>query len=270
MKYVSLYDNNKIPALGLGTWGMGGGTFPNYAQDKKVMTAIRAALELGYRHIDTAEMYAGGHTEELVGKAIRGFPRGDLFVTSKVWHNHLHYQDVRNALEGSLRRMGIEYLDLYLIHWPNNRVPLEETFKALNELLDEGLVKYLGVSNFNLTQLQKAITLSHTPLITNQVHYSLYNRNYEKNGVLAYCQDHNILLTAYTPIEKGRVSRDKRLKRMAARYTSTPVQIALAWLIQQTNVIAIPMSTNRAHLEENMGALEIELSKDDVAILNRS
>ncbi len=269
MKYVSLYDGFKIPVLGLGTWGMGGGMSPNYAQDEKVIAAIQVALKLGYAHIDTAEMYADGHTEELVGKAIKGFPRRDLFITSKVYHTRLRYQDVRTALEGSLKRMGTDYLDLYLIHWPNSRVPLEETFKALNELVDEGLVRYLGVSNFNLIQLQRAINLCHTPLVTNQVPYSLYDRKYVNNGVLAYCQDHDILLTAYTPIEKGRVSRDKRLKHMAARYAATPVQIALAWLIQQSNVIAIPMSTNKAHLEENLGALEVELSADALRALDQ-
>lgn len=269
MKYKSLYDGSNLPALGLGTWSMGGGMSPNYRQDERVLIAIRDALKLGYTHIDTAEMYAGGHTEELVGKAIEGFPRRDLFITSKVWHTHLRYQDVRTALTGSLKRMGIDYLDLYLIHWPNTRVPLEETFKALNELIEEGLIRYLGVSNFDLIQLQKAIELSHTPLVTNQVPYSLYDRKYVNNGILAYCQDKGILLTAYTPIEKGRVSSDKRLKHMATKYAATPIQLALTWLIHQPSVIAIPMSTNKAHLEENLGALEVELSADDLIALDQ-
>lgn len=269
MKYKNIADNGKIPVIGLGTWEVGGHRSPDYSQDDEIVAAFRAALELGYTHIDTAEMYGGGHTEELVGQAIRGVDRQDLFITSKVWPDNLYYQDVLDAADGSLSRLGIDYLDLYLIHWPSESVPLEETFRALNELGERGQVKRLGVSNFNLSQLKQARQLSQTRLVCNQVPYSLFHREYVKNGVLNYCQENNILMTAYTPIEKGKVANHAKLKEIAAKYEATPVQIALNWLVQQPQVITIPMSTNKQHLAENLAAADLELSKEDIHLLDQ-
>jgi diketogulonate reductase-like aldo/keto reductase len=269
MKYKTIADNGKIPVIGLGTWEVGGDRSPDYSQDDEIIEAFRAALELGYNHIDTAEMYGGGHTEELVGQAIRGIKRQDLFITSKVWPDNLHYQDVLDAAAGSLKRLGTDYLDLYLIHWPNASVPLDETFRALNELVERGRVRHLGVSNFNLRQLKQARQLSQTRLFGNQVPYSLFHREYANNGVLEYCQENDLLVTAYTPIEKGRVADNAVLKEIAAKYNATPVQVALSWLVQQPQVIAIPMSTNRKHLAENLEAAELELSKEDIHRLDQ-
>ena len=269
MKYKNIADNGKIPVIGLGTWEVGGHRSPDYSQDDEIVNAFQAALELGYTHIDTAEMYGGGHTEELVGQAIRDMKRQDLFITSKVWPDHLHYQDVLEAAAGSLKRLGTDYLDLYLIHWPNDSVPLEETFRALNELVERGLVRHLGVSNFNLRQLKQARQLSQTKLICNQVPFSLFNRKYANNGVLEYCQENGLLVTAYTPIEKGRVADNAKLKQIAAQYDATPVQVALSWLVQQPQVITIPMSTNKQHLAENLQAADLELSEEDIHSLDQ-
>ncbi len=269
MKYESLTGGGRIPLIGLGTWSMGGGISPNYSRDDEIVSVICTAIELGYTHIDTAEMYASGHTEELVGRAIRDFNREDLFITTKVKPANLRYQDVLEALECSLKRLDTGYVDLYLIHWPNFSVPLGESFRALNELVDRGQVRHLGVSNFNLNQLRSACELSKSPLVTNQVPFSLHERRYMRNGVLEYCQENNIVLTAYTPIEKGRVARNAELRVIAERHDATPIQIALNWLIRQQKVIAIPMSTNPKHLEENLGALQVELSEEDVERLNQ-
>ncbi len=268
MIYKTLYNGDRIPVLGQGTWGLGGGMHADHSRDEQAREVIRTAIELGYTHIDTAEMYGGGHTEELVGQVIRDFRRQDLFLTSKVWQVTLRYQDTLKSLEGSLKRLGTDYLDLYLIHRPNRDIPLEETFRALNELVRQGKVRHLGVSNFNLEQLKRAQALSDTPLATNQVLYNLHNREYVKNGVLEYCQANNMLLTAYSPIDRGHLVNDPALQEIAERVGATPAQIALNWLIRQEGVIALPMSTRKEHLIENLGALDIVLSDEDVRALD--
>ena len=268
MRYRNLPDGSPIPVIGLGTWRMGGGTEPDPTGDASVLYAIHAALEMGYTHIDTAEMYAGGHTEELVGQAIRDFDRRSLFITSKVWHTNLRYPAVLRACENSLRRLGTDYLDLYLIHWPDSAIPLVETFEGLNELVETGKVRHLGVSNFDLDMLMQAHHLSATPLATNQVPYSVLNRTSAQNGILAYCQQNGIILTAYTPVEKGRVHELAELNALAGRIGATTTQIALSWLINQPNVITIPKSLHVEHLRENLAALELELGEDDLAILD--
>jgi diketogulonate reductase-like aldo/keto reductase len=257
-----------IPTIGLGTWRMGGYMSPDTSRDRETVAVLKAAIEMGYRHIDTAEMYGGGHTEELVGQAMQGFVRQELFIASKVLPEHLHYQDTLQACYASLDRLGSDYLDLYLIHWPNPRVPLEETFRALNELVRRNRIRHLGVCNFNLGNLKQARELSETPLVTNQVPYSLYQREYDVNGVLSFCQAAGILLTAYTPVEQGRVTKNPVLKEIAGKYGATPVQVALAWLARQPRVIAIPMSANEKHLRENLEAADLELSEADVARLD--
>ncbi len=268
MRYQSLPGGGRIPVIGLGTWKMGGGSSPDYSQDDKALRGLRAALDMGYTHIDTAEMYADGHTEELVGQALKDYNRSELFITSKVWSSNLAYGAVLGACQGSLERLQTDYLDLYLIHWPNGGIPLEDTFRALNELVHKGLVKHLGVSNFNLEQLGQARRLSETPLATNQVPYSLYNRRYADNGVLAACQEAGEIVTAYTPIEKGRVLGDTVVSAIAEEIGASPAQVALAWLLNQPGVIAIPMSMNPRHLEQNLKAADLELESAAMARLN--
>jgi diketogulonate reductase-like aldo/keto reductase len=269
MIYKSLYNGEQVPVIGQGTWGLGGGMHADHSQDERAREIIRTAIELGYTHIDTAEMYGGGHTEELVGQVIRSFRREDIFITSKVWQVTLKYQDTLSSLEGSLQRLGTDYLDLYLIHRPNRDIPLEETFQALNQLVRQGKIRHLGVSNFNLEQLKRARNLSDTPLATNQVPYNLHNREYVKNGVLEYCQANNILLTAYSPIERGHLANDPSLQPIAEKLAATPAQVALSWLIQQQGVIALPMSTRKEHLIENLGALELKLPEEDIKTLDQ-
>ena len=271
MLFETLPNGATLPKIGYGTWNVGGGMTPDYSQNARAVSAIRAALEIGYTHIDTAEMYADGHTEELVRQAIKaeGTTRGSLFITTKVWHTNLRYKDIHKAVDGSLLRLNTDYLDLYLIHWPSSRVPLSETFQALNELVGQGKVRHLGVSNFNLSQLRDAQAVSNTPILTNQVPYSLHARKYASNGVLQYCQENDILLTAYTPVEKGRVAKDPVLKELGAKYGATPVQIALAWLIRQPRVIAIPMSQNPKHIRENLEAADVDISIEDAIRLDR-
>lgn len=202
MRYENIH-NLQIPKIGFGTWTIGGRGSADPSEDEKSLLALRSALELGYTHFDTAENYAAGHSEELLGRAMRGMgvPRESLFITSKVEPDHLGYDDVLRCCADSLRRLGMAYLDLYLIHWPQMGMNLAETFRALNQLVREGKVRRLGVSNFNLKLLKQAAALSETPLLTDQVPYCIPDRKYVQNGVLAYCQENDILLTAYTPVK---------------------------------------------------------------------
>jgi diketogulonate reductase-like aldo/keto reductase len=251
MRYETLQDLS-IPKIGVGTWRIGGEGSPDPARDAISLSALRSALELGYTHFDTAEGYAAGHAEELLGQAIRssGRSRAALFLTSKVSPEHLGYADVLRSCANSLRRLDMEYLDLYLIHWPGRGIPLADTFRALNQLVADGRVRRLGVSNFNLKLLEEAVALSETPLLTDQVSYSLPDRTYIDNGVLAYCQANDILLTAYSPVKTRRL---------------TPQQIALAWLVRQPRVISIPMSFNPQHQAENLAAADIVLTESELA-----
>ena len=269
MRYENIH-NLQIPKIGFGTWTIGGRGQANPSLDEKSLLALRSALELGYTHFDTAENYGAGHSEELVGKAIRemGVPREKLFITSKVEPDHLQYEDVLGCCEGSLHRLGMEYLDLYLIHWPKVGMNLRETFRALNQLVQEGKVRHLGVSNFNLKLLKQAAGFSDTPLLTNQVPYSIPDRKYVKNGVLEFCQQNDILLTAYSPVKHRFTKGNKKLKAMAQEREVTTHQIALAWLMAQPRVITIPMSFDPQHQAENLMAVDMTLSVDEMTRLN--
>lgn len=271
MKYEAV-DGLQIPKIGFGTWGIGGTSSPDPAKDEISLAALRSALALGYRHFDTAEMYAAGHAEELLGLAIReaGIARAELFLTSKVLPEHLHESDVLRACEQSLHRLGTDYLDLYLVHWPNPQVRLSETFRALNALVRDGRVRRIGVSNFDLPQLQQAHGLRSAPILTDQVPFSLRDRSYTTNGVLEYCQKNDILLTAYSPFEDGGLHVTDGLTQVAQMHSATPYQIALAWLISQPRVVTIPMSLDPQHQRENLASLDIELAQPEMVLLSQS
>src|SRR5512140_540689 len=222
-----------IPKIGFGTWRIGGESYADPKADPAAMAALRAALEAGYTHFDTAEGYAAGHAEELVGRAIReaNAKRESLFITTKVSPEHLQYDQVLRSCENSLRRLGMDYIDLYLIHWPPRAgMDLNDTFRALNQLVQEGRVKHLGVSNFKLKLLKQAQSLSETPLLTDQVPYRLPDQAYAENGVLEYCQQNDILLTAYSPVKFRNLPVNQTVRDIAKTHSATPFQIALAWL----------------------------------------
>ena len=271
MKHETIHSL-ALPKIGFGTWKIGGEASPNPAWDTQSLTALRSALEIGYTHFDTAEYYAAGHSEELVGRAVResNIKRENLFITSKVSPEHLSYDDVFKSCESSLRRLKMDYIDLYLIHWPGRGMKLEKTFPALNKLVRDGKVKYLGVSNFNLKLLKQSQEYSETPILTNQVPYSLPDHSYVENGVLEYCQQNDILVTAYSPVKFRSIRVNKTLKEITNAHSATPFQIALAWLVMQPRVITIPMSFDPQHIKENFEAAEILLSADEMTRLGNA
>ena len=268
MRFETIH-NITLPKIGFGTASLGGTMFADRSHDESYLSSLRSALELGYTHIDTAEMYSGGHAEELIGRAVRetNTKREDVFITSKVLPTHLHYADVLKACEESLRRLDMDYIDLYLIHWPMIGMKLADTFRALNKLIKDGKVKYLGVSNFSLKLLKEAQKQSETPIITNQVPYNLSNRSYVKNGVLKYCQQNDILITAYSPMDVGRLKASAVLKSVAEAHNATPHQIALAWLTSQPHVITIPLSFDSQHQKANLAAADIVLTDEEMNLL---
>ncbi len=269
MKFETVH-NATLPKIGFGTWLIGGDTQPKPEWDKRSLAALRFALEVGYTHFDTAEFYAKGHSEELIGRALREtkIGRERIFITTKVHPRHCAYNNLLEACENSLRHLGADYIDLYLIHWPTPSLKLDEAFRALNQLVRDGSVRRLGVSNFDLKLLKQSQKLSETPLLTNQVPYSLSNRSYVKSGMLEYCQQNDILFTAYSPVDEGRLQVSNPLKAIAKSRNATPYQIALAWLVAQPRVITIPMSFNPKHIQENFDAADIELTGEEMSHLS--
>jgi len=266
----------EIPSLGLGTWEMGGRDGSNNSADDKEIEAICFALEIGYSHIDTAEIYGMGHTEELVGKALEGKVRKNVFITSKVRSANLAYDNVLRAVEGSLKRLKTDYLDLYLIHAPNPAIPLKETMRAMNRLIDEKLILWQGVSNFDTAQLQEVQAYSNSKIVANQVEYNLFTRNLGvrnqnmESEIYPYCLENDIIFVAWRPLGKGIVSLKSLpvIDELSIKYGKSPAQIAIQWLISKENVATIPKASSKEHLIENFGALGWNLSQKDVIKLD--
>ena len=260
--------NVKLPAIGMGTWEIGGDRERNDSHDKESIKAIRKAIELGIYLIDTAEMYGAGHCEEVVGEAIKPFPREKLFVVSKVWHNHLHHDDVIKAAENSLKRLQTDWIDLYLIHFPNPEVPLIETMQAMEKLVERKLIRFIGVSNFYISEVEEAKShLSQNEIVANQVDYSLLVRGRERD-LIPYCQKNRITVMAFKPLARpsaeGGLPQNEFLREIGKKYGKTPAQVALNWLISKEPVIAIPKAINLGHLEENTGATGWALAQEDL------
>ena len=213
---------------------------------------------MGYRHVDTAEMY---ENHEIVGQAIKGYERLDLFITSKVLPEHLHYDEVISACDTALLELDVEYLDLYLIHWPNPDVPMLQTFDALRHLRELGKVRDIGVSNFQTHRMRQAINISPHPIANNQIelHPLLYQRD-----LIELCHENGVTVTAYAPMARGRVFEDDILREVGEDYDRSPGEVSLRWLLQK-GCIVIPRSSQEEHLRQNMEVYDWGLSTTDVA-----
>lgn len=250
MQHLEVHDV-RIPTLGFGTWQLEG---------REAYDGVRDALDLGYRHIDTAKLYGN---EEEVGRAIAdsGVDRDELFVTTKVWRSDATAEGVRSSTEGSLRRLGLDAVDLLLIHWPAEEVaPVEETVAALDEQREAGRTRLIGVSNYPTDLLRRAIDTG--PVVTDQVEYHPYLSQDKVKGVL---DEHGLFLTAYSPIAQGKVLGDATLRDIAEAHGKNPVQVTLRWLLQQPGVAAIPRSSSRDHIAANREVFDFELSDDEMA-----
>ncbi|MGJ3261393.1 MAG: aldo/keto reductase [Rhodospirillales bacterium] len=267
MRTITLPGGETVPRLGLGTWFMG----DRKSEFEREAAAVRYAIGRGLRLIDTAEMYGSGGAEEVIGEAIRdcGVPREDLFIVSKVLPGNAHHADVIRACDRSLARMGTDYVDLYLLHW-RGAAPFQETLDAFAELQAAGKIRHHGVSNFDRGEMEEWLYCQGgNGMATNQILYNLSRRGPEWD-ILPYCRERGIPVMAYSPLEQGRLAGDPALDRVAARHGVRPLQIALAWVLAQENVIAIPKAVDHGHIDQNIAALEIELDGDDHAILDKA
>jgi diketogulonate reductase-like aldo/keto reductase len=252
-----------VSALGMGTWGIGGGYWiPDYTKDAEWIEVLKTGLLLGMSLIDTAEMYGGGHSEELVGMAIRGFRRDDVFIVTKVWPINASYDSVIKAAHASVKRLGT-YIDLYLLHWPSDTVPICETISAFEKLVDEGVIRFYGLSNFGVRGIEEARSCSKKyDVVAIENHYSLLHRD-DEDSVIPYSQREGLVYIAYTPLEKGELARNKFLAEMGSKYGKTAAQVALNWLICIDNVVPIPKAGSIEHVKENAGAMGWRLTKED-------
>ncbi len=266
---VALPSGETRPALGLGTWRFGEEPSRRSAE----VDALRQALEMGWRLIDTAEMYGEGGAESVTGEALAGALRADvrrseLFVVSKVLPENASARALQAACEASLRRLQIEQIDLYLLHW-RGAVPLAETVRGFEQLQRRGLIRLWGVSNFDLDDMRE---LGNVPggraCASNQVYYSLSQRGVE-HDLLPWQRVQQMPLMAYSPFDQGELVDHPRLRPVAERHRATPAQVALAWLLHQPGVMAIPKAGNALHLRHNWAAQQLRLTADDLAELDQ-
>ena len=240
-----------IPAIGLGTWPMKG---------EEAARAVARALEAGYRAVDTAAMYGN---EDAVGEGLRaaGVPRADVFVTTKVWYTDIAPGDLERSAEASLRRLGLDQVDLLLIHWPNPDIPLAQSMRALGNAKRRGLARHVGVSNFSAKLLDEAVALSDEPLVANQCEYHPY---LNQDRVRAACERHGIAFTSYCPLGKGDLTRDPAIRSIAAAHGKTPSQVVLRWHVQQPLTVAIPKSGDPGRIAENFRVFDFALTEDEM------
>ncbi len=263
-----------LPEIGLGTGGDPSKAV-GYEERKK---ALQIALDMGYRHIDCAATYSNGGVEKFVGEAIKRIDRSELILSTKVSPLNLAYDDLIESVQLSLGRLGASYVDLLYIHAPNMDIPLSETMRAMDTVIDNGMAKHLAVSNFNVDLLIKAQSFTKNKIVANQIEYNLATREKShcegcdsmESKIIPFCQENDILVVAYRPVDRGSILEPNQLlDTLSKKYGKTRAQIALNWLISQDNIVTIPRSDAFAHLRENLDASGWYLDKADVELLRR-
>ncbi len=263
---IALPGGETVPVLGQGTWMMA----ERRSRRADEISALQTAVDAGMTVIDTAEMYANGAAEELVGEALAG-RRGEIFLVSKVMPQNASRRGTVAACEASLRRLQTDRLDLYLLHW-RGRTPLAETLEAFNTLKRDGKIRYCGVSNFDVADMEELASQkvpAGSLVAANQILYNLMRRGVEYD-LLPWCHARGIAVMAYSPLEQGRLLKNKALRAVADRLEATPAQIALAWILRQRGVMAIPKAGHPDRVRENRQAADIPLAADDLAQLDEA
>jgi diketogulonate reductase-like aldo/keto reductase len=256
----------RIAVIGMGTWAMGNSTGE---KNKQEVEALRKGIELGMKFIDTAESYGGGRSEALVGRAIREV-RDQVFLATKVSPEHLGYDDVLKSCEASIERLEVKHIDLYQLHWPNPRVPIQETMRAMEELVSQGKIRYIGVSNFSVEQTAEAQeSLPRSEIASNQVRYSPSSREIESE-LLPFCEKEKISVIAYSPLDRGDIPTRRLPKELLKKYDMTPAQIILNWVTYRERVVAIPKASNIEHIEENARSVDVRLTETDYRALSKT
>ena len=247
MNTTTLPDGTQLPLLGKGTYKLTG---------QEVQDAVSLALETGYTHLDTAEGYMN---EAAIGSAIADHDRDDLVLTSKVLPKNLDYESVIRSCQATLDKLGTDYLDLYLIHWPNPAISMRETFDAMAELHDRGMVQNVGVSNFSRYQLRTALHVSDVPIAVNQIEYHPW---FQRPDLVEFCREHDVVVEAAAPLARTDVLSDPIVQELATEYDRTPAQIVLRWAIED-DIAVIPRSRSREHIEENFDLFDFSLDEAD-------
>ena len=264
LRYVTLRNGERVPALGQGTWHMG----EDRRRAAEEAAALRLGIELGMTLIDTAEMYGSGGAEEVIAHAAEGV-RDRLFIVSKVYPHNGSRAGVVAACERSLKRLATDRIDLYLLHWRGS-IPLAETLEGFQRLERDGKIRHHGVSNFDRGDMEEWVALrGEETVAADQVLYNLSRRGPEWD-LVPWCREHGVAVMAYTPLGQGSMLGNRGLAQIARRRDTTPAQIALAWLLRQQGTIVIPKASRAAHVRENRGALDVELTEDDLAALDRA
>jgi diketogulonate reductase-like aldo/keto reductase len=262
-RLVSGRDGLRMPAFGVGTWRMGESARD---QDGEV-AAIRLAVDEGVRLIDTAEMYGSGKAEEIVAEAVKG-RRDEVFIVSKVMPHNASRAGTLKAAEASLKRLATDRIDLYLLHWPGS-APLEETLDAFDRLKSDGKIRHYGISNFDAEEMARALGAKKGAAVSsNQVMYNLARRGIETR-LLPWCAKQEVVVMAYSPLDRGRLKAGKGLKAVAERHDVTPEAVAIAWTMRLPHLVTIPKAASPKHLRADLAAARIVLSKDDLALLDR-
>jgi diketogulonate reductase-like aldo/keto reductase len=251
--------DEKISTIGMGTWRVGSYSGPE--ERAQQIGAIRKGIELGINLIDTAEMYSAGRSEEVVGDAIKDL-RDRVFIATKVSPENLSYDDVIRSCKASLSRLGVAQIDLYQVHWPNPRIPIRDTMSAMEKLVQDGLIRYIGISNFSVEETEEAQGfLGRNEIVSNQVEYSLSNR-YVESAILPYCEKEKVTLIAYSPLARGAIV-DSIPKSVLQKHGLTPAQTMLSWVTRNEQVVAIPKATNLTHLKENAASVSVRLETSE-------
>jgi diketogulonate reductase-like aldo/keto reductase len=264
MPQIALPDGETVPAYGQGTWHMG----ESRGRHADEVKALRLGIDLGITLIDTAEMYGSGVAEEIVAEAVQG-DRDKLFIVSKVLPYNASAKGTVAACENSLKRLKTDRIDLYLLHWRGSH-PFAETLAGFERLQRDGKIRHHGVSNFDRDDMEEWAGLAGGAAVaSNQVLYNLTRRGPEFD-LIPWCRERNISIMAYSPIEQGRMLGHKALAEVAGRHGATPAQVALAWLLRQDGMMVIPKASRPEHVRENLGALDLKLTDDDLATLDRA
>ena len=263
--------------IGIGTWNIGGtftadpaaqykGAKPNYDNEAAEIEAIRYSISKGQNHIDCAELYGAFHTDEVVGKAIAGLKREDLYIADKLWKTSVGDGLVRATVEQMLRKLGTDYLDMLYIHAPWDGVNWQAAIPQIDELIDEGIVRDFGVSNFTVVDMEQARKIAKHPVVANQMNYNVLYKDEVDGEFQDYCRKNNIQIVAYQPVKRREVLDNEAIQDIAKAHGATAAQVALAWLLAQ-GALPIPKAIDKSHIDENVMATDITLSAQDLELL---
>lgn len=270
-------SGKQLHPIGIGTWNVSSvfeadpsakykGTHAVYGNEDAEVEALRYSLSKGQNHLDCAELYGAFYTDEVVGRAIAGLPREDLFIADKLWKTSVTKGQTRPTVELMLKKLGTDYIDLLYIHAPWEGISWQEAIPQIDGLIDAGIVRYFGVSNFNIEQMKEAQALAQHPIVANQVNLNVLYKDEADQAFREFCKQNNIQVVAYQPIKRQEVLANETVKSIAVAHEATPAQVALAWLLQ-VGALSIPKATNKAHIDENLKAAELTLTPQEMAEL---